>query len=135
MFFASCALVAASTAFDRARLLACERFVRLLDHLEFEVSERPSLSQDDASLARTLTNCQRELASIAEGKPDRGHARAEQASLLAAACNALNLYAHLSSIGSPIADNVLDGVERSLDKAARVGMMSPRWGRTVVVGF
>jgi hypothetical protein len=132
MLLASSRGVATSTAFDRARTLACERFVRLLDHLEFEVSERPSLHQDDASLARTLTNCQRELARVAEGKPDRGHARVEQASLLAAACNALNLYAHLNSIGSPIANEVLDGVERSLDKAARVGMMSPRWGRSAV---
>ena len=102
----------------RARVLACHRLPRLLSHFEFEVGPLPSVEQDDATLARSLTNCQRALSRIAT--EDGGQSRSQQASLLAAACNALTLHQHLSGIQSPIADQVLDGVERSLEKAAQV---------------
>jgi hypothetical protein len=103
---------------DRARALACHRLPRLLSHFEFEVGPLPSAEQDDASLARSLTNCQRALSRIATEDSVRG--RSQQASLLAAACNALTLHQHLTVIESPLAEQVLDGVERSLDKAAQV---------------
>lgn len=102
---------------DRARALACHRLPRLLSHFEFEVGPLPSVEQDDASLARSLTNCQRALSRIAT--EDGVRRRSQQASLLAAACNALTLHQHLSGIESPLAEQVLDGVERSLDKAAQ----------------
>ena len=103
--------------FDRARVLACHRLPRLLSHFEFEVGPLPSAEQDDATLARSLTSCQRALSRIAS--EDGVRSRSQQASLLAAACNALTLHRHLSEIESPIAEQVLDGVERSLEKAAQ----------------
>jgi hypothetical protein len=90
----------------------------LLSHFEFEVGPVPSVEQDDASLARSLTSCQRALSRIAT--EDGVRRRSQQASLLAAACNALTLHQHLSGIESPLAEQVLDGVERSFEKAAQV---------------
>jgi hypothetical protein len=128
--------VAVSPTLDRARTLACKRLPRLLEQLGFEVGELPKVEQDAASLAKTLTNCQRALSHLTtDCNEDGDWTRSEQASLLAAACNALNLHAHLSSIGSPIAEKVLDGVERSLEKAARLELMPPRWGPRAVVGL
>lgn len=103
---------------ERARVLACHRLPRLLSHFEFEVGPLPSAELDDAALARSLTSCQRALSRIAT--EDEVRSRSQQASLLAAACNALTLHQHLSVIDSPIADQVLDGVERSFEKAAQV---------------
>ena len=102
---------------DRARALACHRLPTLLSNFEFEVGPLPSVEQDDASLARSLTSCQRALSRIAT--EDGVRLRSQQASLLAAACNALTLHQHLMVIESPLAEQVLDGVERSLDKAAQ----------------
>jgi hypothetical protein len=87
-------------------------------NVEFEVGGLPSMDQDDAVLARVLTNCQRALSRIAtESTEDGAVVRSERARLLAAACNALTLHQHLNRIQSPIAAQVLDGVERSFEKA------------------
>jgi hypothetical protein len=103
---------------ERARALACQQLPTLLSHFEFEVGGLPSMDQDDAVLARVLTNCQRALSRIAtESTEDGAVVRSERARLLAAACNALTLHQHLNSIKSPIAAQVLDGVERSFEKA------------------
>ena len=117
-------------------MLACQRLPRLLAHLEFEVGELPSPEHDAATVARLLTSCQRALSLLTmDNDEDGAWTRSEQASLLAAACNALNLFSHLHSIGSPIADKVLDGVERSLEKVARFELMPPRWNQPAVVGL
>jgi hypothetical protein len=112
--------VGAKSDVERARVLACQQLPTLLSHFEFEVGGLPSMDQDDAALSRVLTNCQRALSRIAtESTEDGAVVRSEQASLLAAACNALTLHQHLNRIQSPIAEQVLDGVERSFEKAAR----------------
>jgi hypothetical protein len=110
--------VGAKSDVERARVLACQQLPTLLSHFEFEVGGLPSMDQDDAVLARVLTNCQRALSRIAtESIEDGAEVRSERARLLAAACNALTLHQHLESIKSPIAAQVLDGVERSFEKA------------------
>jgi hypothetical protein len=117
--------VGAKSDVERARVLACQQLPTLLSHFEFEVGGVPSMDQDDAALSRVLTNCQRALSRIAsESNEDGALDRSEQAGLLAAACNALTLHQHLNRIQSPIAEQVLDGVERSFEKVARrrVGM-------------
>jgi hypothetical protein len=122
---------------DQARFFACGRLPMLFAHLDLEVvTEVLADTDDEASLGRMLTSWQRALSLIATEAADIGDwKRSEQASLLAAACNALTLYYHLRQNQAAVAERVLDGVERFLDKAARFELMPPRWTMPGSVGL